>query len=55
VKDTLQPQRFGAAGVADVHFEVPVSEISPGEYVLAIEAGVGPAVSVRRDVPFAVR
>ena len=39
----VDPAAFGASRSADVVLEVPVSRLLPGQYLLTLEAGAGPA------------
>jgi VWFA-related protein len=49
---TLAPARFGASRAADCPFQLPLSRLTPGEYLLTIEASAGK--TARRDVRFRV-
>jgi hypothetical protein len=51
---TLMPEQFSKSGGADARFAVPLDTLSPGSYVLRIEASAAGAASVR-DVRFTVR
>jgi VWFA-related protein len=48
-REELAAPRFSAARSADVSLALPVARLSPGEYLLSLEAG-----TVRRDTRFAV-
>jgi VWFA-related protein len=51
---TLMPDQFTTSGGADARFAVPLDTLSPGSYVLRMEASAAGAASVR-DVRFTVR
>ena len=51
---TLAPAAFGTDRHADYRLDLPLDHLSPGDYLLTLEAHAG-AVSVRRDLRFAVR
>ncbi len=51
--ETLDPQRFATGRMADVQFDVPVSALAPGQYLLRVAASAGDR-EVRRDVRFTV-
>ena len=53
-RDTLAEGRFGAERSADETVEIPLDTLTPGEYLLRIEAATGTATA-RRDVRFTVR
>jgi VWFA-related protein len=50
---TLDPARF-TARAADVRFDLPLSSLKPGPYLLTLEATLG-RTTVRRDVKFEIR
>ena len=52
--ETLGPERFATARSADYGFEMPVARLTPGVYLLTIEARSG-TDRARRDVRFTVR
>ncbi len=53
--DTLDGTRFTPAGVATVRFDLPLSTLAPGRYLLTMEALSDGTAAERRDVPFSVR
>lgn len=52
--ESLTPDRFANDRGADYGFELPLSRLQPGRYLLTVEASRG-GRSARRDVPFEVR
>ena len=50
----LDPTRFGSRRAADCPFQLPLSKLGDGEYLLTIEAAAGKNTA-RREVRFAVR
>ena len=50
---TLDEESFGRSRAADVRFELPVSELGPGPYLLRVEASAGKGRATR-EVRFAV-
>jgi hypothetical protein len=53
--DNLDSTRFTPAGVASVRFDLPLSTLAPGRYLLTREALKDGTAAERRDVPFSVR
>jgi hypothetical protein len=53
--DTLSESRFASHNAADYTYELPIASLSPGNYLLSIEAKLDKKTSVRRDVRFALR
>ena len=51
---TFEPTRFGTRRAADCPFQLPLSRLAAGEYLLTIEAVAGKNTA-RRDVRFSVR
>jgi hypothetical protein len=51
--DTLGSERFAMGRSADERFALPLSQLSPGEFLLSFEASLGKTI-VRRDVRFRV-
>ncbi len=51
---SLAPDRFHPSGAADYQRDVPLSTLTPGEYLLSLEAFAGQATR-RRDVRFTIR
>lgn len=51
---TLEPARFGSRRSADCPFQLPLSRLAEGEYLLTIEANAD-RISARREVRFVVR
>jgi VWFA-related protein len=51
---TLGPERFGDRKGVDYRFDLPVSRLAPGEYLLTIQATAGKQEE-RRNVRFSVR
>jgi VWFA-related protein len=52
--ESLTPDRFANDRGADYGFEVPLSRLQPGRYLLTVEVSRG-GRSARRDLPFEVR
>ena len=52
--DAVAAEAFGPARSADYTYDLPVSSLSPGAYLLTIEARLG-SIAPRRDVRFSVR
>jgi hypothetical protein len=52
--ETLAGELFGGARTADYQFDVPISTLAPGPYLLTVQATAGYQV-VRRDVRFLVK
>jgi len=52
--DTLDAATFAAGRMSDHQFEVPLSNLGPGQYLLRVSATAGDRV-VRRDVRFTVQ
>jgi hypothetical protein len=54
-RESLAPDRFaGDHRGADYGFEVPLSRLQPGRYLLTVEVSRG-GRSVKRDIPFDIR
>ncbi len=52
--DALAADAFGPARSADYTYDLPISTLRPGAYLLTIEAKLG-SIATRRDVRFSVR
>jgi VWFA-related protein len=52
---TVEPSGFSPAGVAEIRFDVPLSTLPPGRYLLTMEASRDGTPAQRRDVPFSVQ
>jgi VWFA-related protein len=53
-RESLTPDRFANGHGVDYGFEMPLSRLQPGHYLLTIEASRG-GRSVKRDIPFDIR
>jgi hypothetical protein len=51
---TLDPTRFGSRRAADCPFQLPLSRLGEGEFLLTIEGAAGKNTA-RREVRFSVR
>ena len=52
--DSFAPDRFGPDRSTDIHFQLPLERLSPGEHLLTFEATFDKLV-VRRDIVFSVK
>jgi hypothetical protein len=52
---TVDPTRFGGTRAADLPFDVPVSQLAAGPYLLTVEAALDGKTNVRRTVRFLMR
>ena len=52
--ESLTPDRFANDRGADYGFELPLSRLEPGRYLLTVEASRG-GRTARRDIPFEIR
>jgi hypothetical protein len=55
VPETLAPDRFNASRSADYRYHLPLERLTPGKYLLTVEARRGERLSPKRDVVFRVR